>query len=321
MSNYNHPIKRFLLWLAAAPDVDAPRPALPRERDAAGAGDFAATAGGDASSQAVGSLVSKEHAAAGRGGSRGPADPIDLANEAAAYGVTLARVDIPVGAAYWRVQRVRHLSPEENHGNHHLFLDALDEAGQRSFGAQTRVTWPGGNYMMTVDKPLAEPGANFPLWKWQICSVEMLGLPSDRVGNLHTGHPDEPPGLGNTLFHHSFEVVFQRSVKQAGDPVPPPPEPPAGDDKALARVLLFGPPASPRTAVYLHLAREALAAQRATLSFHVEEAKHARLVLLLGGLEDISQADEALLRAAGCAVQRIAGAPDQIIAALAAALR
>ena len=317
MSANNNLIKRFLLWLAAAPDVDARPPALAGQSDAASAGDFAGAGGGDASSGTSQPFAQSEHAGAVRGGSRGPADPVDPANEAAAYGVTLARADVPVGATYWRVQRVRHLSPEENHGNHHLFLDALDEAGQRSFGAQARVTWPGGDNTITIDKPLAEPGANFPLWKWQICSVEMLGLPSDRVENLHTGHPDEPPGLGNTLFHHSFEVVFRRSVKQDAGSGPPP----VGDGKTLARVLLFGPPASPRTAAYLHLAREALAAQRATLSFHVEEAKHARQVFLLGGLEDISQADEDLLRAAGCEVQRIAGTPDQIVAALAAALR
>jgi hypothetical protein len=47
------------------------------------------------------------------------------------------------------------------------------------------------------------------MWKWQVCAVEGLGLPSDRVENLHTGHPDEAPG--NTLFHHSFLVVFQRT--------------------------------------------------------------------------------------------------------------
>lgn len=62
-----------------------------------------------------------------------------------------------------------------------------------------------------MDKPLNEPGTNFPMWRWQVCAVEALGLsgeelPSDRVTGLHTGHPDEAPG--NTLFHHSFSVTF-----------------------------------------------------------------------------------------------------------------
>ncbi len=79
--------------------------------------------------------------------------------------------------------------------------------------------------MVTVDKPANEPGTNFPMWKWQVCSVEMLDLPSDRVTGLHTGHPDEPPGMGNTLFHHSFLVHFQRVIKDA-QPGPGPQQPP-----------------------------------------------------------------------------------------------
>ena len=52
------------------------------------------------------------------------------------------------------------------------------------------------------------------MWRGQVYAVEALGLPSDRVENMHTSHPDEPPG--NTLFHHSFLVVYQRMI--AGQP-------------------------------------------------------------------------------------------------------
>lgn len=142
----------------------------------------------------------------------------EVINDAVAYGVSIAVADVPVGATYWRAVRVHHLTPDENHGNHHIFLDALDEAGRRVYGARARVTWEGGEQVVTVDKPLNEPGANFPMWKWQVCAVEMLGLPSDRVVNLHTAHPDEPPGTGNTLFHHSFHIDFRRTVKAAPQP-------------------------------------------------------------------------------------------------------
>lgn len=153
-----------------------------------------------------------------------PAEALPMAaagdpfNDATMYGVEVAQADVPAGATYWRVVRVHHLTPDENHGNHHIYLDALDEAGQRINGAQARVTWEGGEQVITVDKPANEPGTNFPMWKWQVCSVAMLGLPSDRVSNLHTGHPDEPPGTGNTLFHHSFQMDFQRAVKASGQP-------------------------------------------------------------------------------------------------------
>ena len=140
------------------------------------------------------------------------ADPI---NDATAYGVEVVPADVPAGATYWQAVRVHHLTPAENHGNHHIFLDALDEGGNRINGAKARITWPGGEQTITVDKPLNEPGANFPLWKWQVAAAQMLDLPSDQVVNMHTGHPDEPPGTGNTLFHHSFRVDFQRAVKAA----------------------------------------------------------------------------------------------------------
>lgn len=233
----------------------------------------------------------------------------DPVNDAGAYGVRVVAADLPAGASYWRAVRVHHLTPAENGGRHHLFLDALDEAGGRVIGAQARVTWPGDAQTITVEKPVGEPGANFPLWKWQIVAVEMLGLPSDRVENLHTGHPDEPPGLDNTLFHHSFAVDFQRSVKAVAGSQP-------GGDKPLARYVLFGPPASSRTAVYLEAARAFLLAQQPAMGYRAEEASHAAQVVIVGELQDISQATEDALRQAGCQVQRIQGTPEQVAAAL-----
>jgi hypothetical protein len=89
-----------------------------------------------------------------------------------------------------------------------------DPQDQRAFGARLKVTWEGGEQVVTIDKPLTEPGANFPMWKWQVCAIQALGmpdeeLPSDRVIGLHAGHPDE--ASGNTLFHHSFIVTYVKT--------------------------------------------------------------------------------------------------------------
>ncbi|MER2598847.1 MAG: hypothetical protein ABTQ73_04960 [Caldilineales bacterium] len=230
-------------------------------------------------------------------------------NDAAAYGVVVQPVTVAPGTTCWRAVRVHHLTPEENHGNHHIFLDALNEAGERVFDAAVRVTWPGGQQTVTITKPLGEPGADFALWKWQMAAVEMNDLPSDRVEGLHTDHPDEASN-GNTRFHHSFSVVFQRTT--AAQPAP------ADDGKLINRLMLLGSPTAPRTTVHLELARSFLLTRRPTISFSVEEALHAREVILLGATVDISAADEARLSAAGCQVQRITGTPTQISAALAA---
>lgn len=145
--------------------------------------------------------------------------PREVINDAQAYGVEIKAATVAPGGWYWQAVRVHHLTPEENGGNHHIYLDILDPAigagtnpnGGRVYGARARVTWDGGEQIVTVDKPPNEPGTNFPMWKWQVCAAEARGLPglelpSDRVAGLHTGHPDEAPG--NTLFHHSFSITF-----------------------------------------------------------------------------------------------------------------
>lgn len=141
-------------------------------------------------------------------------------NDAVAYGVEIQTAQIEAGQKYWKVIKVHHLSPVENHGNHNVYVDLLDEDGKRIYGAKVLMTWQGGQGEATIDKPENEPGTNFPLWKHQVGTVEGVGLPSDKVVNLHSGHPDEPgpPAWGNTLFHHSFYVVFQRAIKDDGLP-------------------------------------------------------------------------------------------------------
>jgi hypothetical protein len=145
--------------------------------------------------------------------------PREVVNDAQSYGVAIAAATVAPGRPYWQAVRIHHLTPEENGGNHNIYIDILDPAlgdgsnpnGGRVNGARTRVTWDGGEQIITVDKPANEPGTNFPMWKWQVCAAQVLGLPgqelpSDRVTGLHTGHPDE--ASGNTLFHHSFHITF-----------------------------------------------------------------------------------------------------------------
>jgi hypothetical protein len=145
--------------------------------------------------------------------------PREVSNDAQGYGVAIVPAIAAPGAWYWQAVRVHHLTPEENSGSHHIYLDILDPAtapdpgsmGGRVFGARARITWDGGEQIVTIDKPLNEPGTNLPMWKWQVCDAIALGLPgeelvSDRVTGMHTGHPDE--AAGNTLFHHSFSLTF-----------------------------------------------------------------------------------------------------------------
>ena len=73
-----------------------------------------------------------------------PTTPRDVLNDAQAYGVAIVPATVAPGAWYWQAVRVHHLTPEENSGNHHIYLDILDPAtapdpgsiGGRVFGAR-----------------------------------------------------------------------------------------------------------------------------------------------------------------------------------------
>lgn len=128
----------------------------------------------------------------------------------------LPDIEVPDGATqFWRVIGVHHLTGAENMGNHHIYCDVLDEEGKRINRARLILNQADSDPVFAVvDKPAHEAGTNFPLWKADKATVAVLWpqdnpLPSERVLGLSTGHPDEE--VGNTLFHHSFYIVFQRT--------------------------------------------------------------------------------------------------------------
>jgi hypothetical protein len=145
------------------------------------------------------------------------------------YGVRIVEADVAEGETYWQVIGVHHLLPRENFSKHNVYVEALDEQGQR---VRNPIAWVGWTWQgrrsderadpVPLDKPDAEAAGNVAVHFGQIISMWIKGLgrdgndKSDRVENLHTAHPDEPTPDGallNTLGHHSFYVVFQRTRK------------------------------------------------------------------------------------------------------------
>jgi hypothetical protein len=160
-------------------------------------------------------------------------------NDAAPYGVSITPVKVAEGQVYWRCIGVHHLTGSENGGKNNIFLDALDEQGRRIGPPWPLVDWkwegmqdrekPG---LVVLDKPPSEPGGNIGLHAAQVAAVWVAGRTSEEVTGLQTagveGIKEEP---GNHRYHHSFYVVFQRTVKGATlPPVDPPPitTPPPG---------------------------------------------------------------------------------------------
>jgi hypothetical protein len=158
-------------------------------------------------------------------------------NDATAYGVTVT-VNTAQGKAWrWECTRVHHLRQDENNGNHNLYVNLIDETGERARTRTAWIVWPGAEAPGTIpqDKPDSEPGGNAPLWKHQVVAVGVNCADdegSDVVSNITTEHPDEQPG--NTLFHHSFLVEFTR-VWIGDTPQPPPPVGPVDPGEAPAK--------------------------------------------------------------------------------------
>jgi hypothetical protein len=139
-------------------------------------------------------------------------------NNAARYGIQVKPVGDTTAQQYWRVIGIHHLTGPENMGNHHAYIDVLDEEGRRINGARLVLTQEGAApQRVVIDKPANEAGTNFPMWSNTRATVAVDGpLPSEAVTGLRTDHADE--GVGNTWGHHSFYVVFQRTTKPASPP-------------------------------------------------------------------------------------------------------
>ncbi len=146
-------------------------------------------------------------------------------NLAAQYGVSIIRANSPDA---WRCIGVYHLPPDQNRGRHNVFIEVLDEHGNRTNAPLLKWTvWMDASAQSRrLDKPANEPAADIPIEVKDTITVwiEGDGLPSDTVGNIHTRHADEGSEKWNSYGHHSVYVVFQR--QRDAVVTPPTPEGP-----------------------------------------------------------------------------------------------
>ncbi len=149
----------------------------------------------------------------------GEARPVesDQANLAVQYGVSVESIGTQQDLErYWKVRSVRHLTPEENEGRHHIFVQAHFAENSQHSEATVRITWEGGSQDFTLEKNQRNSILSFAMFTWQTCNVSMVDAHSELVGGLTANHPDElserGERTGNTLFHHSFLVEFEEKL-------------------------------------------------------------------------------------------------------------
>lgn len=130
----------------------------------------------------------------------------------AEFGITITRDP----AARWKLVSLRELTPAENHGNHHIYVDALNADGSdaRRTGIAIRYGWEGVREdeqppVVPLDKPDGEPAANVPIWKGMRAWIEIANERSERVAGLRTDYVRADDAEGRSWGHRSFAVTFQ----------------------------------------------------------------------------------------------------------------
>jgi hypothetical protein len=115
------------------------------------------------------------------------------------------------GQSYWRLTEARWASESEAGGGHSIFINVVDEGGNRLVGLPVEIRWESGSLtVMTEDKPINEYAANFPMYNTLgSYAVSIAGLPSDLVVGLGLGSIEQP----DFKVHTCFYLTFQRTTR------------------------------------------------------------------------------------------------------------
>ena len=134
--------------------------------------------------------------------------PRDLDPRLADLGVVVQPAGVRPGQSYWRLISCYWQNKEESGNDHTIYINVLDEAGNRLVGQPIEVRWPDGSLVIvTEDKPEPVYSANFPMYATLgSYSVSIPGLPSDTVVGMGMGTADQP----NFTIHTNFLLTFQR---------------------------------------------------------------------------------------------------------------
>ncbi len=115
------------------------------------------------------------------------------------------------GQPYWRLIEGRWADEKESGGRHHIFVDVLDENGNRLVGNPVTVWWGDGSYTGGVeDKVAPDFGFNYMMYAaGNAYNIKVEGLPSDTVYGAGMGDLDRP----DWGIHTSIYLTFKKSTR------------------------------------------------------------------------------------------------------------
>ncbi len=125
-------------------------------------------------------------------------------------GVSLREAGVGSGQQFWRLIEVRWQNEQEGGGKHNIYVETLDEGGNRLVGIPVTVFWGDGSMTLkTEDKPAPDYAFSYPMYAaGQSYSIQAEGLPSDVL---------QGAGLGDQArrawtIHVNYILVFQRTT-------------------------------------------------------------------------------------------------------------
>ncbi len=125
-------------------------------------------------------------------------------------GMNVADASVASGQPYWRLIEAKWENEQEAGGRHHIFIEVIDEGGNRIVGAPVTIFWSGGSESgATEDKNPPDYAYNYPMYMaGNSYGAKVEGLPSDVMQGMGLGTPDLP---FHTI-HTNVKLIFQRTV-------------------------------------------------------------------------------------------------------------
>lgn len=125
-------------------------------------------------------------------------------------GMNVADASVAPGQPYWRLIEAKWENEQEGGGKHHIFVEVIDEAGNRVVGAPITILWSGGSASgVTEDKNPPDYAYNYPMYMaGNAYNAKVEGLPSDIMQGMGLGTPEMP---FHTI-HTNVKLIFQRTV-------------------------------------------------------------------------------------------------------------
>ncbi len=128
-----------------------------------------------------------------------------------ALGVRVEEAQVEPGQQYWRLIEARWADEQESGGKHHIYVEVLDENGNRIVGQPVTVWWGDGTHTAPIeDKDPPDYGYNYQMYAaGNAYNVKVEGMPSDTLYGAGMGDIERP----RYGIHTSYYLVYQRATK------------------------------------------------------------------------------------------------------------